>query len=593
VFGYHRVWCVDTEFGTSPAGRPLPVCLVAIEFYTRQEVVLWEDELATLDRLPFDTENDLFVCFSIGAEVGVLLELGLAVPRHICDLFVEFRAIRNGYRKDKDRDRLIDALAFYALMAVAAEEKESMRALAMRGGPWTPEERAALIAYCREDVVALLALLPAMAPGLTRFHPREITFRGRSMVAVTRSTRTGIPLDTPHVHAIAEHREAIQLRLAAAGEAAHGWGVYNAAGELNMARLSDWLADQKIPLPRTATGLPTLKDKVWRQWTPRFPQLGPLRQCSADIDAFTSYNLTVDTDGRSRPWANPYRAKTGRNQPSSTAFPFAMQKCFRHLIKPEEGWGVAYLDARAQEFLIAAVLSGDKRMLADYFTGDVHLQMALNLGLPPSARQTGKAVNFGINYGQGPWGLAQRLGYADVAPARMILAEHRRIYPQFHHWQQSVLNGLRRPGREFYYTQLGWSLGLGAVHGRSGDRSMRNFPIQASANDWLRVVMIAATEARLEVCASVHDGFLIAAPLGQLDEDIARMAIIMRAASIALYGVPMFIDCDPTSPSAVVRWPTRFIPDETAARETWAVVVRELRAVGAWQGENETEHVAA
>jgi len=56
----------------------------------------------------------------------------------------------------------------------------------------------------------------------------------------------------------------------------------------------------------------------------------------------------------------------------------------RHLIKPPPGWGVAYVDWSAQEIAIAAGLSGDEHLLADYATGDIYLNLAIRLGLAPA-----------------------------------------------------------------------------------------------------------------------------------------------------------------------------------------------------------------
>ena len=128
MFGFKRVWCVDTEFGTRPDGRPDPRCLVAVELYSRKEIRLWEDELTKLSALPFDVANDLFVAYSAQAEISVLLELGLPIPRHILDLFFEFRAIRNGRRPRKDPgSKLIHALAHYGLHHIPADEKDDIK----------------------------------------------------------------------------------------------------------------------------------------------------------------------------------------------------------------------------------------------------------------------------------------------------------------------------------------------------------------------------------------------------------------------------------------------------------------------------------
>ena len=47
---------------------------------------------------------------------------------------------------------------------IGVVEKDEMRNLVMRGGPWSDEEQAAILDYCESDVDALSRLLPAMLP---------------------------------------------------------------------------------------------------------------------------------------------------------------------------------------------------------------------------------------------------------------------------------------------------------------------------------------------------------------------------------------------------------------------------------------------
>ncbi len=62
----------------------------------------------------------------------------------------------------------------------------------MRGGPYTTEERRALLDYCALDAAALVKLLPAMAPKIDL--PRAL-LRGRSMAALARMEWAGVPID--------------------------------------------------------------------------------------------------------------------------------------------------------------------------------------------------------------------------------------------------------------------------------------------------------------------------------------------------------------------------------------------------------------
>jgi DNA polymerase-1 len=76
----------------------------------------------------------------------------------------------------------------------------------------------------------------------------------------------------------------------------------------------------------------------------------------------------------------------------------------------------------------------------------------------------------------------------------------------------------------------------------------------------MRVAAIAATEARLEVCAPVHDAFLIAAPLERLDSDVATMRALMSRAGRAVTG-----GLDVRTDAEVVCWPDRFMDPKGAA----------------------------
>ena len=85
------------------------------------------------------------------------------------------------------------ALAYFGLDGITAEEKQEMRALVLRGGPWSADERAAILDYCAKDVAGLARLLAVMAPHIDL--PRAL-LRGRYMAAAARMERTGVPIDT-------------------------------------------------------------------------------------------------------------------------------------------------------------------------------------------------------------------------------------------------------------------------------------------------------------------------------------------------------------------------------------------------------------
>ena len=82
----------------------------------------------------------------------------------------------------------------------------------------------------------------------------------------------------------------------------------------------------------------------------------------------------------------------------------------------------------------------------------------------------------------------------------------------------------------------------------------------------MRLAAIAATEAGIEVCAPVHDAFLIAAPLSRLEADISAMRDIMsRAGRAVTNGLDIRTDAE------VVRWPGRYMDER--GKTMWDRVV--------------------
>jgi DNA polymerase I-like protein with 3'-5' exonuclease and polymerase domains len=195
--GFCEVWLVDTEYHAPPGDRPEPICLVAKDFLSGRTLRLWQDELQTLRQPPFSIAKDsLFVAYVTPAELSVFLALGWPMPRSLLDLYVEFRWRLSGLvLKDIDKDMgytLLDALRYFGLPAMQADKKKYFHDLAIRGGPFTDEERDAMLLYCEDDVLALERLLPAMLPAINKDFA---LFRGRYTVAVAHMESNGIPMD--------------------------------------------------------------------------------------------------------------------------------------------------------------------------------------------------------------------------------------------------------------------------------------------------------------------------------------------------------------------------------------------------------------
>ena len=319
---YREIWAVDFEFVAADGERPVPVCMVARELRSGRLLRLWRDELQALRRPPFDVGADtLFVAYYASAELGCFLALGWPMPARILDLFAEFRAATNGLPTPCGAG-LLGALQWHGLEAMAADEKTAMRDLVLRGGPWSAAERLAILDYCQADVDALAALLPRMLPGILGRQGDAATalgqalLRGRYMAAAARMEWTGVPIDTAMLARLRAGWGGIKTQLIAEVDARYG--VYE--GTHLQGR-----PVRRLPRRRRTSPGRACPPARWRSTTTRSatrPRRG--RRCSPCASCATPWascgwrTWPSGSDGRNRCLLSPFRARTGRNQPSNT-----------------------------------------------------------------------------------------------------------------------------------------------------------------------------------------------------------------------------------------------------------------------------------
>ena len=383
---FKEVWLVDFEFGAPPGDIQEPVCLVAWELNSGRKMRLWRDEFGTAP--PYSTGPDaLFVAYYASAEIGCHLALGWPVPERVLDLYVEFRNHTNGLPTISGAG-LLGALAQYGLDGIGAGEKDEMRDLILRGGPWAETERTDILTYCESDVASLARLLPAMLPRIDL--PRAL-LRGRYMAAVARMEYNGVPIDVPTLTLLQQNWTNIQDELIASIDA--GYGVFDHR-TFKVDRWARWLVNNDIAWPRLESGRLDMSDDTFRQMARSNPLVSPIRELRSSLSEMRLADLAVGQDGRNRTLLSPFRARSGRNQPSNSKFIFGPSVWLRGLIKPPPGHGVAYIDWEQQEFGIAAALSGDGNMQAAYRSGDPYLAFAKQADAAPSdaTKATHKSV---------------------------------------------------------------------------------------------------------------------------------------------------------------------------------------------------------
>jgi hypothetical protein len=549
---FPEIWLADFEFRAEPGGRPAPVCLVAHEVRSGRTVRLWKDELWSRGAPPYATGPDsLFVAFYASAELGCHLALGWPLPARILDLYAEFKCSTAGLPLPHGAG-LLGALAYHGLPAMDGLEKEAMRQLVLRGGPWTAGERSAILEYCQGDVDALGRLLPVMAPALDL--PRAL-LRGRYMAAAARVEWAGVPIDAAALSRLRAGWDGVRGRLVAAVDAAYS--VFD-GHSFRAERWERWLAAHDIPWPRLASGALALDDDTFRMMARAYPDaVGPVRELRFTLGQLRLNDLAVGPDGRNRVLLSAFASKTGRNQPSNSKFIFGPSVWLRSLIQPPPGKALAYIDWSGQEYGIAAALSGDQAMMCDYAGGDPYLAFARRIGaVPPDATKATHAkereqfktcCGLGAMYGAGPGTLANTLG-VPLYRAKDWLRRHRELYPDYWRWSDRVVDEAHLAGR--LRTVFGWTLHLGP---EVKPTTLRNFPMQANGAEMLRLACCLATERGLTVCCPVHDALLIEADLADIDAAVAAARDAMgEAARLVLDGFALRAD------AKVIRHPERY-----------------------------------
>ena len=229
-----------------------------------------------------------------------------------------------------------------------------------------------------------------------------------------------------------------------------------------------------------------------------------------------------------------------QNIPVRTAAGRAIRRAF----VPSEGNALLAADYSQIELRLFAHLSQDPHLMEAFATGqDVHAFTARAIfGVPadqpldPELRHRAKAINFGVLYGMGSFGLAQSAGITR-AEAREFIAQY---FKRFDRVRGYIDDGLARArSNGFVITMLGRRRYLPDLRASNhalraaAERMAINAPLQGSAADLIKLAMVrvaaALDDAQLQahMLLQVHDELIFEAPPTELAplRDIVRTAM--------------------------------------------------------------------
>jgi hypothetical protein len=376
------------------------------------------------------------------------------------------------------------------------------------------------------------------------------------------------PLDAPYLWSLQENWDEVRLQLAGGGITRYN--IFEGF-HFNHKKFETFLVNRGLgeAWPRTKKSSARALDKdTWETMCGLNPDLDALHQLYKTV-TMPRLNIACDPDGRNRILFGAYGAITSRNTPGSDdrgTYIFAPAKWTRFLIKPPEGWALAYIDWSCQEYGIGAILSGDQNMLRSYEAGDPYMEFSILAGAAPSGatktthsaeRKLYKSATLAIGYGQTVWGFAQKT-WVSKPVADRVFKDYMRLYSRYVAWREKQVDNYGISLK--LSTKLGWTLHHGE---RVKPNTLLNFTAQATGAEMLRLAVIEMMNRGVQVCCPIHDAVLIQAPVTEIERAVVEAQASMDAA-LLLEGYVLRNEVD------VFRYPERFFDKDGA--ETWGKV---------------------
>jgi DNA polymerase I len=594
---FAEIWLHDFEFISKSGERPDVVCLAARELRSGRMLRLWRDALDKCQgRPPYRIDHKaVFVNFVANAECACHLALGWPLPRNVLDLSPVFRKLTNGLATPEGKG-LLGALRYFHFDTISAKEKDDARDRIMQGWPFTPAEIEWILTYCMSDVNTLLPLLGRLLRDMSASDLRLALHYGEFAAVSALMEHRGVPIDGKIFRQLADADtwRAIRDALVPTVDAKYGVYVLGAGGwSFSMERFRAYLRREGIAWPETDAGKLILRQKIFDGMCKAWPQLEDLRQLRHARNKMRKIKLAVGSDDRNRTVLWPFQSKTSRTQPKASRWIFSPAVWLRSLIKPEPGMAVAYVDCSGMEFQIAAVMS-DKhcgpvnRMLDAYNSGDPYLAFAKQVRAVPrgatkeshaGVRENYKIVGLGTIYGMQEGTLATRTGASTFVAGEMLRQHREEFATQYWRWSDDWLQHSLQTGR--MRTSMGWTCNVGDLE--KNERTIRNWPIQSSGADILRIACIWATRRGLRLLAPVHDAVLIEAPIERIEADVKLMREIFRRASRVVFNATADGPHELRTDYEIVRYPNRYM--DKRGVKFWNEVLELLAEVKRASGE--------
>jgi DNA polymerase I len=205
----------------------------------------------------------------------------------------------------------------------------------------------------------------------------------------------------------------------------------------------------------------------------------------------------------------------------------------RQAFVAKKGYELLAIDYSQIELRIAAHFSEDAAMIEAFKSGkDIHTATAERMNVE---RRVAKAINFGLLFGQGVFGLSEAL-HIPQADARLFIDQYFTTYPQLAEWMKQIQALAKEKGyaetlggRKRYLAEIN---GHNAALRNFAERVALNHPIQGTEAEIVSLAMVKVDQEVPEEAAAmllqVHDELVFEIPKGTAAHVAAQIQPLME-----------------------------------------------------------------
>ncbi|UTW63912.1 DNA polymerase I [bacterium SCSIO 12741] len=561
--------CFDTETtGTNPLLAELVGLSFAVSAYEAFYVPVpdtLEGAQAIVDEFRdiLEDENVEKIGQNLKYDILVLRKYNVRVKGPLFDTMVAHYLLEPDIRKH-GMDYLSEVFLNYqpvsitTLIGPKGKKQKSMRDI--------PQEN--ISDYACEDADITLRLKRKFQPMLEKENEMDLmkSVETPLISVLSDMEEEGIRLDTENLSELSENlgKDALNVKEE----------IYELAGmEFNISSprqvgevLFDHLKVDSNP-KKTKTGQYMTSEDVLKKLDAMHPVVGKILDYRELLKLKNTYvdplpQLVNPNTGRIHTTYNQVIAATGRlsseapnlqNIPVRTERGREIRKAF---IPRNEDFILLSADYSQVELRIMAALSEDPGMIEAFKNGeDIHAATAAKVfgvnfdEVTREMRSKAKAVNFGIAYGQGAFGLAQNLNISRTE-AKEIIDSYFTKYAGVKAYMDASIEKARDNG--FCQTILGRKLRLRDIHSSNhtvraqAERIAINAPIQGSAADIIKKAMINIhrrmkdEKVESKMLLQVHDELIFDVP--NQEKELIKNLVEEEMASAVQLVVPLVVD---------------------------------------------------